>query len=397
MSHGGLITGDLSGKIGGVVTFNKSGLRLQRGHNSKKNTSGSDAQWLRWIRMSVCSKAWKWLKTNGYTQLSQNEFVKLNFSIAPLLTYEQYLTCDCALAPWRTNNKKDYLKSTFDDFYLGEDWGFLEDLVIYPVKLGVYRPHLQKNLGISYRFPLEEHIEASSIPPTEVMKKTFYEYTDGVKWAILSAKFPSFDPSEIWDDPIYPTLFPSVSVVSNASDAWEGTHNYEMAYRIHYEQNIDILFTLHSYPGDPGVMPPEGIHVAGSPYERPRYDPDYPEMFPNIYGNYGLSGEWIPTRYKIDPGQLPDIAVEIKTLSFDYNPFEEIDGYSTFEFFLVQRRNSYFEQDVPIIFTAGGFGTSYFQDIFSSGFGVPYYYQYTKDSAFIQRSIQSWRDHRIHI
>lgn len=393
MSHGGLITGDISGKMGGVVSFNKSGLRIQRGHNGHKNTSGSDAQWERWIRMSVCSKAWKWLKANGLTPLSQNEFIKLNLPITPYLTYEQYLSCNCALAPWRTNNENDFLLSSFSDFYVCDEWGFLDDIVLYPVYLGVYRPHLQKNIGLKFKYPLEQNAVKSSMPPTEILEKTFYEKINGAKWAILSASIPYFTDEEIYNDPNYPTYFQSVGVNSYASDLCNDiSKQFEMRFRIDYDQTISANYNSYT-----GWRPYPGVRRAGSSDPYIPYDEDYPPEFIDRVNSYALSGEWIPTQFKPESGQLPPVAVEVKTLSYNTANYEERDGFWSYNFFLAQRLINYGGYDIPFIFTIGGHATSYFQDIFNLDFPIPYYYQYTQDPLFIQRSIESWRSHREHI
>lgn len=149
MSHGGLLTGDLHGKLGSVVSFNKHGLRIQRGHKGWKNSKGSDVQWDRWLRLSICSKVWRWLIAHELTQLKLNEFISLNIEIAPYLTYEEYLATECPSAPWKLAYPNPFFNIEIIDVYIGRvtDWYF-PDGIFYYFSVGVNQTALINTKGM---------------------------------------------------------------------------------------------------------------------------------------------------------------------------------------------------------------------------------------------------------
>lgn len=370
MSHGGLLTGDIHGKLGSVVSFNKHGLDIQRGHKGWKNTSGSDAQWVRWLRLAICSKVWKWLHTRGLTTLTNIEFNKYNINIAPFLTYEEYNACECPSAPWVTSLENYHLKTKVLDIIIGRDVGFCPNIVYFPFLVGIDVLYVVNKLGMKSPDPQSTLAIRYSRPPNDIMHQTIFENIENKVWGIVGQDTVT-------------SSYPSLRLWSS----------YTASSSMYVNKQSPTLAASYVY------SPYDGYADFGIYFDEHSGETSYTYFSPNVGG--GVAPLNVPSYFglslAISSDEIVTPYIEGHTSDFYYfskfafqgaATIERIDGRTfSYAYNMSFPYTEWTSSSKPVFFTLGGIATSYYP--------VPSEYSSKLTDESKQLAIASWRQHRI--
>lgn len=378
MSHGGLITGDIHGKLGDSVSLKKDGLRIQRGHNSHKNTAGSDAQWVRWLSLAICNKVWKWLKARDLVKLSQRDFIKYNIAISPYLTFEQYSQCECPSAPWILSKDSEGIDIQIEEPIFCADRGFLDEIIWHRIYYGISFEKLRKRNADLIKRDRTDTTIYSQRPPTEGLERFQFLGIDGEKWAVLWQTTRSS---------AYPSLVEFPSTYATASDYVEQHQQFFNPYmtarqELRYDgqfSGFHLEFIVQS--GDPSVEPAYTPGLFGNRLPSSMEEQLSIANLPHMALSY--AGEIITTPFGAtlaQPVQLQTLCTWESAVSYDR-------GFEYKEWAMFASRYLWSSDMKPVLMTIGGIATSYYTTTSE--------YQNKRTEQAKQAAIASWRQHRV--